>query len=151
MKRVIEVAQSQIGFKNTDGESKYFSELFPNQRAMPWCLPFIEWVFSQVYGREQSVELLYMLDGKFTYSVPAMVNFVKQSGKWYWKTVEVGWLIFLRMGNEWVNHVELIVEVTDDSIRSIGGNCAGEVKENLYCRNDVRIAGYAKINYPDSK
>lgn len=148
MKKVLQIAEGEVGYRGNNGQSKYFAEMFPNKQYMPWCLAFIEWIFSKAYGEKAAAKMLYMPNGVFTPSVPAMVGFVKKNGMWRVKTARPGWLIFLRTNYEWTNHVELVTGVGYQWIRSIGGNCSGEVRENLYQRNDSRISGYSEIIYP---
>lgn len=151
MEKVIEIAKSEIGYKEQSGKTKYFTELFPEEKSKPWCLPFIEWVFVKRFGKETASKMLYMPDGVFSNSISALILFVKNNGKWYRKTAKPGWIVFLRMTYESINHVELVIDVSDETITSIGGNCGGEVKENVYQRNDIRIAGYAEIDYEDTE
>jgi hypothetical protein len=149
VRKAIEIARREIGYKANGSESKYFSELFPGKRAMPWCVPFIEWVFQRAYGKQRALKMLYMQDGKFISSVTSFMNLVKQNNKWHFKRAEPFWLVFLAQENEWTNHVEIIEEVNDSIIISIGGNCGGKVKENIYDRFDARISGYAEIIYEE--
>lgn len=146
MQRVIEVAKAEIGYKS-DRVSKYFSELFPDERPMPWCVPFVEWAFIQAYGKEVALKMLCIPDGKFVSSVTALVRFFKRGNLWHWKMNQAGWLVFLRTNHEWTNHVELIVSVSDTEITSIGGNCNNEVRMNTYQWDDARISGYGEIIY----
>lgn len=147
MQRVLEIGKNEIGYKDNNGKSKYFSELFPDVKTMPWCLPFIEWIFYQAYGKDKAVKMLCMPNDKFIYSVPALVNLFKQKNQWFYSSIYIGGLIFLRANHEWINHVELVVNVQDNNTITIGGNCNGEVKENVYDCNDTRIAGYGRIIY----
>ena len=61
--------------------------------------------------------------------------------------VQPGYIIFLRMNRQWTNHAELVINLTDTSIITIGGNCGGKVQKNEYTRDDERISGFGKINY----
>lgn len=146
MVRAFEAAKEELGYKSKDGIAKYFKELFPEEHPMPWCLPFIEWVFAKAYGKAQAEQMLCMENG-FVYSVPAFLSLVKQKNRFYRRAVDPGWLVLLRTRKEWTNHVELVTEVTDEWVKTIGGNCCGEVKINTYRRDDPRISGYAKIIY----
>lgn len=147
MESVIEVATNEIGYCDQSGESKYFKELFPDARPMPWCLAFIIWIFAKAYGKGKAEEMLFMAESGLTYSVPAMVNLVKQKNKWHYKKGAVGWLLFLRLNYEWTNHVELIADVDDKTITTIGGNCGGKVQKNIYQRDDKRISGFGEVMY----
>lgn len=149
MKEVIEIAQREIGYKSTDEGAKYFIELFPGEHQMPWCVPFIEWIFREAHGKERALEMLCL--DTYVQSVQQLANHLKKHQRWYRKTVVSGWLVFLRANNEWINHVELVTTVTDRMVTSIGGNVGGMVKQNAYARDDIRIAGYGKIIYEEDK
>ncbi len=149
VQKVIKIAKQELGYKSGNMKSKYFSEIFNEEYNMPWCLPFIEWAFIKAYGKGKASQMLYMPSNKFTYSVPALVNLIKQQNQWFYNTVEIGYLIFLRIENEWINHVELVISVDSHTVACIGGNCGGMVQKNVYKRNDTRIAGYGKIIYGD--
>ena len=147
MQKVIELAEAEVGYQAIGSASKYFSELFPMRRSMPWCVPFIEWLFQSAYGTDKAIEMLCLQKGGFIWSPQSLLTFFKRKNMFHKKTAKVGWLAFIRTNNEWTNHVELVIEVTDDAITSIGGNCGGEVKKNAYKKNDTRIAGYGEIIY----
>lgn len=147
MQKLFEKAKNEVGYHDVNGISKYYTDLFPNQRPLPWCLVFIEWLFIQAYGADDAIKMLYLINGKFVTSVPSMVTYIKQAKKWHSRMIKPGWLLFLRMGNEWTNHVELIIGTTKSEIISIGGNCGGEVKLNTFDRNDIRISGFGEPNY----
>lgn len=147
MQNLLEIAKNEVGYHDANGISKYYTDLFPNQKPLPWCLVFIEWLFVQAYGSDKAIQMLHLINGKFITSVPSMVTYIKQLHKWHSRMIKQGWLLFLRMNNEWTNHVELIVGVTENQIISIGGNCGGEVKLNTFDRNDIRIAGFGEPNY----
>lgn len=146
MERAFETAKAELGYKSEGGISKYFEELFPGEHPMPYCLPFIEWAFVKAYGEGAARRMLYMEDG-FIYSVPAFLSLVKGAGRFYRQEAAPGWIVFLRTRQEWTNHVELVTEVSDAGISTIGGNCGGEVRANTYRRDDPRVSGYAKIVY----
>ena len=147
MQKILEIAKNEIGYHDDNGISKYTFELFPLNKHIPWCLIFIEWVFIKAHGIECTIEMLHLIDGNLITSVSAFVSYIKYANHWHKKMIKPGWLLFLRMNNEWTNHVELIIGVTKDKIISIGGNCGGEVKQNTYARDDIRIAGYGEPNY----
>ena len=64
-----------------------------------------------------------------------------------YRDVQPGYIIFLRMNRRWTSHAELVIEVTDSLIITIGGNCNGKVQKNEYSREDDRISGFGKIIY----
>lgn len=146
MEKAFKIAKAELGYQSEDGISKYFEELFPEEHPMPYCLPFIEWVFVKAYGEEKAKSMLHMEEG-FLYSVPAFLAIVKREGKFSRREAQVGWIVFLRTRQEWTNHVELITDVTGAEVSTIGGNCGAEVRANTYQRNDPRVYGYAKIIY----
>lgn len=147
MQRLLKIAQNEIGYHDVNGISKYYLDLFPTQKPLPWCLVFIEWLFIQAYGVDNALKMLHLSNGKFITSVPSMVTYIKQANKWHSRMIKPGWLLFLRMSNEWTNHVELIIGTTKSGIISIGGNCSGEVKLNTYNRDDIRVSGYGEPDY----
>lgn len=149
MQRAVEIAEREVGYHDIDGASKYFSELFPNRRREPWCVPFIEWVFQQAYGRDKALQMLCIHGNQFTPSVVALVNFIKHDNLFHYKVVQPGWLVFFRTNYEWTNHVELVVDVTDTEITSIGGNADGAVKKRTTARGDIMISGYGEIIYEE--
>lgn len=147
MQKVLETAEAEVGYQAIGSASKYFSELFPMRRSMPWCVPFIEWIFQEAYGKDKALEMLCLQKGGFIWSPQSLLTFFKHKNKWHRKDADVGWLIFIRTNNEWTNHVELIIEVTENEITSISGNCDGKVQKNIYQRDDIRISGYGEIIY----
>lgn len=149
MKDIIDVAKGEIGYHDINGKSKYSEELFPGKPHISWCVPFVEWLYFVVYGKQKALNMLHITIDDFVDSVPALMLFFKRANMWHRKVHKVKWLIFLRMNYEWSNHVELIVGIDGDEITSIGGNCGGEVKMNVWNRNDPRIAGYAEIVYDE--
>lgn len=151
MERVIEVAEAEVGYQAIGSASKYFSELFPGHRPMPWCAVFIEWIYQKAYGKDKAIEMLHLQKGGYIWSVTSLMRLIKAKKYWHKKVVKPGWLVFIRTNNEWTNHVELVVETTDDAIVTIGGNCGGEVKKNTYQRDDVRISGYGEIVYEEGE
>jgi hypothetical protein len=146
--RVIEIAKAELDYcGDNSGKSKYFSELFPNEKAKPYCVPFIEWIFIQAYGEDRAKELLHI--DKYVQSAVALMNYFKQANSWYYQQCEVGWLVFLRVGNEATNHVELIIDIDNDKLTCVGGNIDNMVKFVTHNINDREIAGYGKIEYKD--
>jgi hypothetical protein len=145
--KVIEMAKAEIGYKDNSGISKYFTELFPKEKAKPYCVPFIEWVFTQAYGEAKAKEKLHI--DEYIQSPVALMNYFKQGGYWHRNKFALGYLLFLRTTNEAINHVELVTDYSDSTITGIGGNIDGEVKEVIHDINDRRIAGFGKIEYKE--
>lgn len=151
MERVIEVAEAEVGYQAIGSASKYFSELFPRRRPMPWCVPFIEWIYQKAYGKDATMEMLHLQKGGYIWSAPSLLRFFKAKNFWHQKKAQRGWLMFVRTNNEWTNHVELVVEVKQKTLITIGGNCDGKVQKNTWKRNDVRISGYGEIVYKEGE
>lgn len=149
MKKVLEAAEAEVGYQAIGSASKYFSELFPMRRSMPWCVSFIEWIFQEAYGKDKALEMLCLQKGGFIWSPQSLLTFFKHKNKWHRSNPEVGWLVFIRTNNEWTDHVELITDTDNNYITAIGGNCGGKVRKNIFDRNDIRISGYGEIIYEE--
>lgn len=145
LEKVIETAENEVGYVPENYDSKYFQYFFPNERPMGWCVPFIEWVFVQVYGEEEAKKKLYL--DEFTQSVNAFANYFKQANMWRWKQAGIGWIVFIRTENAYMNHAELVVYADLDIVTSIGGNVDGKVAKTTRSRDDFHIAGYGEIKY----
>lgn len=149
MQKVLEAAEAEVGYQAIGSASKYFSELFPMRRSMPWCVPFVEWVFQEAYGKDRALEMLCLQKGGFIWSPQSLLTFFKHKNRWHRSNPEVGWLVFIRTNNEWTDHVELITDTDNNCITTIGGNCGGKVRKNTYERKDIRISGYGEIIYEE--
>lgn len=151
MQKVLEIAEAEVGYQAIGSASKYFSELFPMRRSMPWCVPFIEWIFQKAYGKDKALKMLCLQKGGFIYSPTSLLRFFKAKGYWHRSNPDTGWLVFIRTNNEWTDHVELIIDTDNDHITTIGGNCGGKVQKNVYERIDIRISGYGEIIYEEEE
>lgn len=165
MNKVIAIAKQEVGYvgkqsrehlydktlnAGSNGFSKYFVDIFPNEFHRPYCMAFICWIYVQAYGVENSKKILYFKNG-FTYICSQAANNFRKNNRWYKKTPIVGSLMFLKV-QSWISHVVLITEITETKIIGISGNVLdcnhiGHVSEDCYSRNDIRIAGYGIPNY----
>ena len=139
---LITTANTEIGC--TDYE-KYATEVFGAANRDPWCIIYLCWLFITTFGREKALQSLCLIG--FTSDVIQLLEAFKSANMFSYRDVQPGYIIFLRMNRRWTSHAELVIEVTDSSIITIGGNCNGKVQKNEYSREDERISGFGKIIY----
>lgn len=139
---LISNANQEIGNRNYE---KYSKEVFDTINHDPWCITWICWLFLKTFGIEKALD--YLCLNNFTSDVIQFLESFKNNKRFSRNTIQPGYIIFLRMNRQWTNHAELVIDVTDTSIITIGGNCGGKVQKNEYARDDERISGFGIINY----
>lgn len=142
LKDLIYSANHELGVNNS---TKYNIGRFHFNQKDPWCITFLCWLFYSVFG--ENLALKYLCLFNFSNDVIKLLEAFKDKNMFSYHDVQPGYIIFLRMNRQWTNHAELVIDVTDTSIITIGGNCGGKVQKNEYARDDERISGFGKINY----
>ena len=127
IKKVINVATDEIGYlekaSNKDLDSKtgnagynnytkYWRDVYPAFQGQPWCACFISWVFMKAFGLDMAKKLLK--HWPFTYC-PTLAGMTTN------KSPKKGSIALFWRNGEYA-HTELVIEVTDLSIITIGGN-----------------------------
>lgn len=139
---LISVANAEIGSKDCE---KYSKDVFDSVSRDPWCIIWLCWIFIKIFSKQKALDLLCLKE--FTSDVIKLLEAFKNHKRFTPNNIQPGYIVFLRMNRQWTNHAELVVDVTDTSIITIGGNCGGKVQKNEYARDDERISGFGKINY----
>jgi hypothetical protein len=158
-KKVIEIAESQIGYtekgNNWNKYAKFFDEEYPNfyngrKQNCSWCDVFVDWIFVQAYGFDTGRKLLCQPLKSCGAGVTFSYDYYKAK-KQTGSTPKVGAQIFFRANKDSKkpNHTGLIVAVekTDKyyKITTIEGNKSNSVKKCTYT-TDTKIFGFG---YPD--
>lgn len=157
--KVIELAVSQVGYKET-GENitkyaKFFDDAYPNfyntkKQGAEWCDIFVDWCFVQAYGFNDALKLLCQPTKSCGAGVSFSYDYFKKK-KQTGSTPKVGAQIFFRANKDSKkpNHTGLViaVEKTDKyyKITTIEGNKSNAVKKCTYT-TDTKIFGFG---YPD--
>lgn len=158
-KKVIEIAESQIGYKekseNITKYAKFFDDEYPNfyntkKQGAEWCDIFVDWCFVQAYGFEKALKLLCQPTKSCGAGVSFSYDYFKKKGK-VGSEPKVGAQIFFRASKDAKkpNHTGLVVAVTKTDkyyeITTIEGNKSNSVKKCTY-KTDAKIFGFG---YPD--
>lgn len=156
-KEVIAVARKEVGYREKvtkagSNYTKYADEVSSLRWAqnMAWCSTFISWVFQKAGAREIAPVTASCATGA--------AWFKKQ--KRLFQTPKVGDIVYYGTGGG--THVELVIQVTDDKIKTVGGNTSGSlsgkyyngdgVYEKVVDRDEDRIYGYGRPDYdPEPK
>lgn len=152
-KDVIRIAEGEIGYRERGNNwTKYADEVKPLNWAQnqPWCSTFITWLFQKAEARDLA---------PVTASCAAGVQWFKKQRRFN-DTPRVGSIVYYGPGGG--THVELVVDVTDTHIVTIGGNTSGNANDGRYfngdgvykksvLRNSSRIYGYGHPDYDVEK
>ena len=153
-KQVLELAASQVGYKETGKNhtkySKYFDttawQFFNTKKdacGAEWCSIFVHWLFAQVFTPDTTRKM---------FGEPAPKNNSAAGVKYFWnyckakglqtKTPAAGDIIFFNN----FGHVG-IIEKVDDKIHTIEGNKSNSVKRCSYSLKSTKISGFMRPKY----
>lgn len=144
MDALINLALSQIGeteqpINNIKYNTWYYGRPV-NGAEFPWCSVFISWCASQV-GLSQDII-------PSTASVRRLRRFFEHEGLYHNSSnyyPKRGDILFKQ--NVTLNHVGLVMDITDRGILAVEGNVHNKVVLRAYSLNDKSITGYASPNY----
>ena len=107
-----------------------------------WCNQYADWPYVKAYGVEVARELLcrpkYSAGAGCVYSA----GYFKAKGRWF-STPKVGDHIYFDYGNG-INHVGIVVAVTNTYVVTVEGNSNGQVQQCQYALTNGCIAGYGR-------
>lgn len=148
--------QANAGYNNF---TKYWRDLFPKFQGSPWCQAFINWIFTEAFGKEAADKMLCgTLSCSAPYYTPATADCFKKAGRWYTKNPRKGDVIYFKNSRE-ICHVGVVLKVDSLYIYTIEGNTSsandvvvangGAVATKFYSLNNSRIAGFGRPKYDD--
>lgn len=165
---VIAVAKSQVGYlekaSNKDlydftanagnkNYTKYSPELrvagyygSKNKQGYAWCTQFVDWCFLQVAGSMNKADEVKP-NGLYGASCTWTKKYYNQKGRIF-STPEVGDQVFFKTDGS-VCHTGLVVEVSDDYIGTVEGNCNNGVRLCTYKRSSSYIDSFGRPFYTD--
>ena len=107
-----------------------------------WCNQFGDWPYVKVYGVDLARKLLcrpkYSAGAGCVYSA----QYFKNAGRWF-SQPETGDHIYFDYGNG-INHVGIVVAVTNVYVITVEGNSNGMVQQSQYALTNSCIAGYGR-------
>ncbi len=153
--KVVEIAQSQIGYKSTDKHTKYAKELDAYgfiyngpKDGYDWCDVFADWCYIQAFGVEKAIQIIYQpkygTGAGCTYSA----QFYKNNNAWSNKPSLGAQIFFGTPGNE--QHTGIVTGFDNYNVYTVEGNTrggGGEVTANTYAQNNNYISGYGIPNW----
>lgn len=157
--KVIELAVSQIGYKETGTNitkyAKFFDDAYPNfynfkKQGAEWCDIFVDWCFVQAYGMNDALKLLCQPTKSCGAGVTFSYDYFKKK-KQVGSTPKVGAQIFFRANKDskQPNHTGLVIAVEKADkyykITTVEGNKSNQVKKCTYT-TDTKVFGFG---YPD--
>lgn len=119
-----------------------------------WCDVFVDWCFTQTFGFETAMEMLYQQIGGYGAGCNASANYYKAKNQFF-KTPKRGDQIFFKGSNSLV-HTGIVINVEKGRVYTIEGNTSskagvvangGAVRMKSYSLLDTKIAGYGRPNY----
>lgn len=136
-----------------DGQPRYFSEWYIGSYAdnpgwnanTPWCACFVSWALCQ-----DSVKLYVSAPADHSRWYSHVGDFRKYFDESHWKTTNPipGDIIFFDWdGDGSLQHVGVVLYVTDDYVYTIEGNSANRVAVRKYKLDDPRVIGYGVIDW----
>lgn len=153
--KVVEIAQSQIGYKSTDKHTKYAKELDAYgfiyngpKDGYDWCDVFADWCYIQAFGVEKAIEMIYQ--PKYGTGAGCMYSaqFYKNNNAWSNKPSLGAQIFFGTSGNE--QHTGIVTGFDTANVYTVEGNTrggGGQVTANTYALNNSYISGYGIPNW----
>ena len=144
MDTLINLAFSQIGeteqsINNIKYNTWYYGRPV-NGAEFPWCSVFVSWCANQANISQDVIP--------HTASVYKLRMFFESKGLYYSSSnyyPKRGDILFKQRDN--LNHVGLVIGITDKGILAVEGNVQNKVVLRAYSLNDKSITGYASPNY----
>lgn len=152
--KVIQLAESQIGYKETgknitkyaqDFDTKYPDFYNTKKQGAEWCDIFNDWNYVTNFGEENAKKMLYQPSKSAGAGCKYSAQYYKNNNAFY-KTPELADQIFFYVGGE-INHTGIVVSITNEQVITIEGNCSNQVKKQYHKKNASNIAGYGRPNW----
>lgn len=158
-KKIIELAISQIGYKETGKNitkySKDFNEKWPTfyngskgdgkTWGAEWCDIFVDWCFCTLFGPEKAMKMLYQPKKSCGAGCKYSAGYYRNKGQFYSTPQEGDQIFFGKRGSE--SHTGLVEKVDSNYVWTIEGNKHNKVCECKYSLKDSSIAGYGRPNW----
>lgn len=151
----LESYKANVGYNNYTVFGKEYNQYFGvNVQGQPWCATFVSCVFVETYGLNKQKEILTEF-----YNCVTGVNLFKKKKQWY-NSPQKGDIIFFKDNNNVACHTGIVYEVDNNRVYTIEGNTSagsqvvangGGVFKKSYYKNNSRILGYGRPNYPKQK
>lgn len=156
IKKVIEIAQNEIGYLEKDTMSnlddktanagynnytKYWRDVKPSYQGEPWCAAFVTWVFEKAFGKENATKLLKHYP--YVYC-PTMSGLFTLNAN-----PKVGDIVIFKYSGVFA-HTGIVVKVNGDYFETIEGNTSSGSKI-VPNGGGVYRKGYYNSNLPGTK
>ncbi len=143
-KTAIELAYSQLGVSETEGENRGDNEKYGAGAGVAWCAAFVSWLFGEGQNNSGNNPL------KFTSSVSGLREQAQAAG-YYSKvgtyTPKPGDIMIQKSNG--ASHTGIVVKVEGDTIYTIEGNTSDAVRERQYTvgsNSHGKISGWIRMN-----
>lgn len=151
--KAIEIARQYIGYhEGANNDVPWLEILFEDYPQMdddaPWCDKFLDGIIviacDYDYRKAQ-----YVLCGDFDDYTVVSADYYKDSGR-YGQEPRKGAQIFLRNASG-ICHTGIVTGYDDETVYTIEGNAADEVRFRSYALDDWSIDGYGYPRYDEEK
>ena len=151
--KVIEIAQSQVGYKEEAGNKTKYSKFFDTdawqyfntkKQGADWCAIFVHWCVYQIGGKKLTAKM---------FGEPSPKNNCAAGVKYFYEYMKAakltvtkpqkGDVIFLNS----FGHVGLVESVDSKKVYTIEGNASNAVKRRSYALTSTKISGYGRPKY----
>ena len=147
-KRIVEIAQGEIGVSEPTGDDKYIDAYSAATgvafaRTSPWCQIFVWWCGDQAGVSQDTLPL--------TASCTTAMKWYKNKGVWKERGAYVpqaGDIVYFDwdQGGD-ADHVGIVERCDGTTLTDIEGNAGDAVKRKSYSLTNKQIRGYACPNY----
>lgn len=150
MKRVIDVATAELGYKeqgnNITKYSKDFDDNHPDfyntkKQGAEWCDIFVDWCMVKAYGEDLAHALLCQPKKSAGAGCIYSYAYYKAKGQ-VGRVPRVGAQAFFGMNEKSLNHTGIVIGVDGSKVTTIEGNAGNEVKIRTYGPGGVFGYGY---------
>lgn len=158
MRKVIEVALQEVGYKETgknitkyskDFDMKYTDFYNTKKQGAEWCDIFVDWCFVTAYGEAKALELLYQPKKSCGAGCKYSANYFRSKNAFVKRGQDLphegDQIFFGAYGEE--SHTGLVKEVKDGRVYTIEGNSNDAVREKNYSLSYNKISGYGRPDW----
>lgn len=164
VEKLIQIAEAEVGYlekksnaqldsKTANAGMNNFTKYGKAQgcNGQAWCDAFVDWCFTQAYGKDEAKKLL----GGFSNYTPTSAQYFKNIGAWYKSNPKRGDVIFFK-NSQRICHTGIVYKVANGVVYTIEGNTSagtavipngGGVCKKQYSTTNSRIAGYGRPKY----
>lgn len=164
VEKLIQIAEAEVGYlekksnaqldsKTANAGMNNFTKYGKAQgcNGQAWCDAFVDWCFTQAYGKDEAKKLL----GGFSNYTPTSAQYFKNIGAWYTSNPKRGDVIFFK-NSQRICHTGIVYKVVSGVVYTIEGNTSagtavipngGGVCKKQYSVTNSRIAGYGRPKY----